>query len=185
MRKYLFCSFVVLAAFASMAAMHCTGSSGRHKVVHVYDGDTIKLDDGRKVRLIGIDAPEVESPYSNAESFGEESKRYLAFLLRGKEVTIKPGWETCDRYGRTLAYVYADNVLVNGRMIRDGWARAYRRFDHEYRDLFIVYEKEAKARGIGIWNDQPAPALDQTRSEGRGEGAGTGDSGRRRTTAAQ
>jgi endonuclease YncB( thermonuclease family) len=45
-------------------------------------------------------------------------------------------------------------VLVNGRIIRDGWARAYRKFYHPWRDLFIVYEREARAKRLGMWKDQ-------------------------------
>ena len=122
-----------------------------HEVRRVYDGDTIELDDGRKIRLIVVDAPEVESPYSTAEKFGQESKKHLKKLINQKKVSIKVGPETYDKYGRTLAYVYADDVLINGRMIRDGWARAYVRFKYKYKDLFQTYEKEARAKGIGMW----------------------------------
>ncbi|HQI02796.1 MAG TPA: thermonuclease family protein [Deltaproteobacteria bacterium] len=134
-----------------MAVFHCVKHTGLHEVVWVYDGDTIRIDDGRKIRLIGVDAPEVESPYTKEEPYGSLSRKHLNTLLTGKKVFIKVGEEPSDRFGRTLAYVYADDILVNGRMIRDGWARVYMKFDYEYKELFAAYEREARAKGLGIW----------------------------------
>jgi micrococcal nuclease len=145
---------VVFAVFSLMGFRHWAGESCSHTVTRVIDGDTIRIDDGRKVRLAGVDAPEVDSPYSREEPCGPQSRAYLKALIEGRKVTVKAGREPYDRYGRTLAMVYLDDVLVNGRIIRDGWARAYRRFDYPYKDLFIAYEAEAKARGIGIWKGQ-------------------------------
>jgi micrococcal nuclease len=126
---------------------HVVGASRTHVVMHVFDGDTIRLDDGRKIRLIGVDAPEVKSPYSEQEPFGQESKHYLSSLILHKKVTITLGDPSIDKFGRTLAYVRLGDVLVNGRIIRDGWARSYKRFHHPFRDLFSVYEREARSRG--------------------------------------
>ena len=125
-----------------------------YMVVTVFDGDTIALDDGRKVRLIGVDAPEVESPYRKREPFGDESRAYLSALILEKNISLVVGDPPKDRYGRTLAYVYLGDVLVNGRIIRDGWAFAYRKFHHQWSDLFLVYEREARSRGIGIWKKE-------------------------------
>jgi len=126
-----------------------------HEVITVYDGDTIQIDDGRNIRLIGVDAPEVDSPYTRGEPFGEESKEHLRKLLAGKKVHVRVGPESTDRYGRTLAYIYAEDVLINGRIIRDGWAQADVRFSYKNRDLFVAYEKEARARRIGMWEQSP------------------------------
>jgi micrococcal nuclease len=133
---------------------HALGAGRTHLVMQVYDGDTILLDDHRKIRLIGVDAPEVQSPYRDEEPFGQESKVYLASLALNKEVTLTIGDPSKDKYGRTLAYVNLGDVLVNGLIIRDGWARAYRQFYHPWRDLFIVYEREAKSKGLGMWKNQ-------------------------------
>jgi micrococcal nuclease len=83
----------------------------------VYDGDTIKAG-GRVIRYIGIDTPEKNEPF-----YSEASQRN-AELLRGKEVKIVVcKGEPEDRYGRTLAWVYADGVLVNGELLAEGLAR--------------------------------------------------------------
>jgi micrococcal nuclease len=145
--------FVILLIVAFL--LRWAGRLDVHEVIRVYDGDTIQLDDGRTIRLIGVDAPEVDSPYSKAEPFGEESRAYLQRLLSGKKVSIKVGPTPVDRYGRTLAYVYVGDVLVNGRIIKDGWARAEMRFHHRCRDLFAAYEKEARAKRIGMWEHSP------------------------------
>jgi micrococcal nuclease len=126
-----------------------------HEVIKVYDGDTIQIDDGRNIRLIGVDAPEVSSPYSKEEPFGKESREHLRKLVAGRKVQVRVGAAALDRYGRTLAYIYADDVLINGRIIRDGWAQADVRFDYKNRDLFVAYEKEARAQRIGMWERSP------------------------------
>ena len=151
MKEYIRWPLIALMIITLMVLYNWAKALDLHEVRKVYDGDTIALDDGRKIRLIGVDAPEVASPYSKEEPFGEQSKRHLEKLLFGEKVYIKTGAVQFDKYGRTLAYVYADDVLINGRMIKDGWARTYLRFDYKYKDLFLEYEKEAKARGIGMW----------------------------------
>ncbi len=145
----------VIAVFAVVLAFNFAENQNLYTVTEVYDGDTIKIDDGRIVRLIGVDAPEVESPYRHLEPFGNESKAYMETFVLKKKVRISSGKEPLDKYGRTLAYVYLkDGTLVNGRIIKDGWAMAYQRFDFEYKDLFIAYEKEARSKAIGIWGKE-------------------------------
>ncbi len=154
MKDYIRWPLIVVMVIVLVVLFNWAKALDLHEVRTVYDGDTIELDDGRKIRLLGVDAPEVKSPYSEEEPFGQESKRFLSKLLFGKKVYIKVGADQYDKYGRTLAFVYVDDILVNGRIIKDGWARAYLRFDYPYRDLFISYEKEAKAQGIGMWRTE-------------------------------
>lgn len=167
-----------LAAGAAVVLALCVGAyvfagaSRARLVSHVYDGDTLRLADGTKVRLIGVDAPEVESPYGRGEPYGEESRKFLASLVEGRKVSLTIGDPPVDRYGRTLAYVYVDNVLVNGRIIREGWAEAYRRFPHPMRDLFVAYEREARSKGLGIWAGRRAKQ--KAGPGGVLRGAGTG-----------
>ncbi len=155
MKDYVRWSFVVLMIVLLVFMLRCAKQLDAHEVVEVYDGDTIRIDDGRNIRLIGVDAPEVDSPYTKEEPFGKESREHLRKLLAGGKVRIEVGPTPVDRYGRTLAYVYAGDVLVNGRIIQDGWARADVRFSYKNKDLFIAYEKEARARKIGMWKHSP------------------------------
>ncbi|HOS98169.1 MAG TPA: thermonuclease family protein [Deltaproteobacteria bacterium] len=155
----------VCASIVLLGIYHAVGSGNTARVSRVFDGDTIMLHDGTRVRLIGVDAPEMDSPYTVREPYGPESKAFLSSLVLGREVRLSYGDPVRDRYGRTLAYVYAGDVLVNGRMIREGWARAYRQYRHPWRDLFIMYEKEARSRGLGMWKDPDREGLGS--AEGR------------------
>ncbi len=139
---------------------HVRARSAR-AVVRVIDGDTLQIEDGRIIRLIGVDAPEVQSPFSKEEPFGQESRDYLDSLVRKKKVLIKPGDPPFDRDHRTTAYVYSGDILVNGRMIRDGWAASNHAADHPWRDLFLSYENEARSKGLGIWKKTDPGKSDQ------------------------
>ena len=144
-------AIAVILGMLSLAVYSHVNGSDVLIVKRVIDGDTIILDDGRHVRLIGVDAPEIDSPYRNAEPFGDESRDYMKRLVERRLVTIKTGREPFDKYGRTLAYVYLGPTMVNSLIIRDGYAKAYRRFRFPERELFINYENEAKAKGVGMW----------------------------------
>lgn len=88
------------------------------QVAEVFDGDTVKLTDGRVIRYIGIDAPEkYEKDY-------EESKEANKKLVLGKEVKLELDAEKVDRYGRTLAYIFTKETFVNWQLVRDGFAQA-------------------------------------------------------------
>jgi micrococcal nuclease len=144
-------AIAVILGMLSLAVYSHVNGSDVHIVKKVIDGDTIILDDGRHVRLIGVDAPEVDSPYRKAEPFGDESRAYMRRLLERRLITVSVGSKLYDKYGRTLAYVYLGPTMVNGLIIRDGYAKAYRRFKFPERDLFLNYEKEARSKGAGMW----------------------------------
>ncbi|MDX9761055.1 MAG: thermonuclease family protein [Desulfomonilia bacterium] len=155
MKDYVRWALVVLMTVLLVFLLRWVKQLDIHEVTEVYDGDTIRIRDGRNIRLIGVNAPEVDSPYTREEPFGKESREHLRKLLAGRKVQIREGSVPVDRYGRVLAYVYAGDVLVNGRIIQDGWAQADVRFSYKNKDLFIAYEKEAKARKIGMWERLP------------------------------
>ncbi len=95
----------------------------RVRVKSVADGDTVTLDDGRKVRYIGIDTPEHNEP------FFDEAKGLNSSLVTGRDVFLEYDVERQDNYGRSLAYIYVrlDNgdVMVNAEILRQGLARMY------------------------------------------------------------
>jgi micrococcal nuclease len=130
---------------------HHVKAQNVHTVIRVFDRDTIQIDDGRIIRFIGVDAPEVQSSFSKDEPFGKESRSYLDSLILHKKVNINPGDPPLDKYNRTLSYVYLGDILVNGRIIRDGWAVSSRQFHHPWQDLFLSYENEARLKGLGMW----------------------------------
>ena len=85
-------------------------------VQSVTDGDTLVLSNGEKIRLIGINAPEVGQP------FYDTAKQKLEELVSGKKISLENDVEQSDQYGRRLTYLYADSVFVNLELIRSGVA---------------------------------------------------------------
>ncbi len=138
-------------------------------VRQVVDGDTLILATGERVRLIGVDAPEQEGPYTRAEPFGAESAAFARRLAEGRRVRLAFDAERRDAYGRTLAYVAVGDLDLNAELIRQGYARAYRRFPHRRLDEFVRLEGEARAARRGLWGAAaPAPGSPRRdRSPGR------------------
>jgi micrococcal nuclease len=112
----------------------------------VIDGDTIRLETGEKVRLIGIDAPELSQPG------GEESRQYLTRLILNKGITLETGYEDRDKYNRLLRFVYIGNTCVNEEMIKQGYAEA-RYLTDSIREYYIQLEIEAETAKTGLWSD--------------------------------
>ena len=119
------------------------------KVVSIHDGDTITvLQDKQqiKVRLFGIDAPELKQPY------GKKSKQFLANLIAGKVVEVEGSGK--DRYKRTIGTIYLNGADINAQMVGNGYAWAYRKVSKKY----TVQESQAKKRRLGLWRDkEPIP----------------------------
>ena len=129
-------------------------------VVEVVDGDTLRVLTGqetRAVRLIGIDAPERSHPSKSKEFLADEAAAYLASLCEGKTVRMERGDEDVDRHGRLLRYVYLpppDGRLINKAMVRQGYARVYRRFRFPRETEFSEAEGEARREEKGIWQER-------------------------------
>lgn len=123
-------------------------------VVAVHDGDTITVrsDITTKIRLFGIDAPELKQPH------GQASKQALSGMVFGKTVTVTPANK--DRYGRTVAQIKADGVDVNNRMVEMGaawWYTDYAKNDTIKQQL----QSDAQGKRIGLWADKnPMPPWD-------------------------
>ncbi len=126
---------------------------GPYTVARVLDGDTVKLDNGETVRLIGVDAPEIHHPELPVQRFGQEAADFMKRLLDGFEVTLELEPEDpVDKYGRTLAYVWKGKVLANEEILRRGYAYAYTRFEFRRRDEFLALEREARQAQYGLWH---------------------------------
>lgn len=88
-------------------------------VTFVVDGDTVEIESGERVRLIGIDAPE------RGDSYYSESKVQLEKLVLNKQVRLEKDVSQADRYGRLLRYVFVGDLFVNLEMVKKGYALAY------------------------------------------------------------
>lgn len=125
------------------------------KVVGVTDGDTIRVGVGgaeTPVRLIGIDTPETEGPYTDDECFGEQAARFATEFLEGREVELELDVERADRFDRTLAYVWLEGQLFNERMLLEGYA-VVATFppNVRYVDRFVEAARDARNRSAGLW----------------------------------
>lgn len=115
-------------------------------VSYVIDGDTFILSNDIRVRLIGVDAPELGEPLYT------EARERLRALVEGKTVILEQDHSEVDRYERLLRYVYVNGIFVNVEMVRTGFARAMTiRPDTRYASLLLRFESEAKRAQIGIW----------------------------------
>ena len=115
-------------------------------VTKVFDGDTIEIETGEKMRLLGINTPE------QGEYYYQEAKDRLAKLVEGKQVNFESGPEDKDRYGRLLRYVFLDGAFVNLQLVREGYAVVYITGPEErYYLEFKEAEKEAKENKLGLW----------------------------------
>ena len=116
-------------------------------VVRVIDGDTIELQDGSRVRYLGIDTPEL------GESYADEATTKNRQLVEGKVVELQSGKRDQDEYGRLLRYVYVDGVFVNAELVAQGYATAYI-FDSNERfsQVLVQLEQYAKVKERGLWS---------------------------------
>ncbi len=125
------------------------------KVKYVVDGDTIILESNQRVRLLGVDTPEIKSKYnSKAEYYGQEAKQFMRQLVQGKKVWLEgeKAQAEYDKYGRRLAYIFSeDKTFINRELVRLGYAQAIRYFPYEYKQEFILLEKGARKSILGMW----------------------------------
>ena len=152
----------VAASLISIAAVPaCEGLRDGPKgtVTEIVDGDTLLLDTGLVVRLIGIQAPKLSLGRGEQPDWpkANEAKAALIALTLKKPVLLRYGGEEIDRHGRTLAQVYVTSdtpFWVQGKMLEAGMARVYSFPDNRacLPDLFAA-EGRARTAGLGIWAD--------------------------------
>ncbi len=124
-------------------------------VQKIIDGDTVKVSQVGKLRLIGIDTPELKDPRKPVQCFATEASNKAKELLNGRKVYLayNPA-EKLDKYGRTLAYVFRDDGLdFNAEMIKLGYAQAYVKYPHPRLEEFVKYGQEAREKKVGLWSD--------------------------------
>lgn len=113
MKQTLF--FIVLVISLLFNAYFVKKSTNNATVKEILDGDTFILNNGDRIRLLGIDAPEKDL------CGAKEASTTLSALIAGKPVTIKE--ERRDGFGRRMGLVYVGTTLVNESMLASGWAR--------------------------------------------------------------
>ena len=131
---------------------------GHYRVQRAVDGDTLLLANGARIRLQGVDTPETKHPTKPVEPFGPEAAAFTARRVEGKPVRLEFGTHRVDRYGRFLAFVYVDGVLLNEELVRRGLARAcpQYRYAADMKRRFLAAQEQAQHRRLGIWSTSGA-----------------------------
>jgi len=165
-------AFFVSAIWLSSAQALCPAPGGLSSVTvqRVVDGDTLRLSDGRSVRMIGLNTPELGKKGRSDEPFAVAARKRLEALVAASDgrVGLLPGKESQDHYGRTLAHVYgADGANLEAQMLAEGLG-------------FLVAvppnvdlvgcqqaaERSARRAGLGIWRQSPVLKADQIKTSG-------------------
>ena len=141
-------------------ALPLTPTYAKTTVASITDGDTIKLGDGKSVRLLQIDTPELKGN----ECYAKEAQVALAKLLNVPgtvRLQIDPKIETTDAYGRLLRYVFKGKMNINLEMVKIGAATPYfyKRVRGQYSNELLKAAEEARANKVGLWSACPGTKL--------------------------
>ena len=135
------------------------------QVQRVVDGDTVRLVDGRSVRMIGINAPETGKKGQSAEPFAETAKRRLQTLVdqSNGQVRLRVGEQAKDHYGRTLANVYAsDGANLEAQLLAEGLGYLVAVSPNvALVDCQQAAENTARQAGLGLWRQSPVQPASQ------------------------
>lgn len=129
---------------------------GFYSVKKVFDGDTLMLEDGRKVRLLGVNTPEIAHRNQTTQAGGEEAKRWLTAKLQNRRVRLEMDAEATDKYGRTLAHVFTDQKEhINLKLVEQGMATVNIYPPNLlYVEQLVKAEQRAEQARLGVWQSQ-------------------------------
>lgn len=138
-------------------------------VREVQDGDTIVLQDGRTIRYLGVNAPEVASDMHPDQPFAREAIQWNKTMVLGKSVRLEMDTETKDMFGRTLAYVYLPNgTMVNQAILAAGMAQYFPyRLNMRHAKLLLEAQRSAMRARQGLWRmwqEKPGTYIANSRS---------------------
>jgi len=166
LKKAWFGLLILLAAVTASFASEVTARYTDRAVKRVVDGDTLVLESGERVRLIGVDTPELHESSKltrDARRSGQDQKTIQALgrrayeftrnLVEGKRVSLEFDVEKYDKYDRLLAYVYLkDGTFVNAEIVKQGFANLMTIPPNvKYADFFLKLYQEARENNRGLW----------------------------------
>ena len=152
---------LITAAVLTVAAMQTPSiarvtRSASLLVRSVIDGDTIDVATVGRVRLLGIDAPEIGRGFDTSAPFAREARERLTQLVLHRWVRLEQEGATHDVYNRHLAYVMTeDGLFVNAALVRDGLARVSARLPLTRLPELQRAEADARAFRRGMWGSAP------------------------------
>lgn len=162
--------FLLFSAPAYAASSFCPlqKTLPEYSVKHVVDGDTVRLQDGRSVRLIGINAPELGGSGRSTEPYAVKATRYLKSLIKENngKVALRVGQHSHDRYGRVLASLYdANGASLAEQLVAKGLAYHVAIAPNlELTECLTQAEAAARQQQLGLWQTAhftPAQTLQQ------------------------
>jgi micrococcal nuclease len=147
---------IATAVSLAVASMPGPAHSDPVLVRSVLDGDTIDVVGAGRVRLLGIDAPEIAHSHGTAAPFAHEAREKLVELVLHRWVRLEADVERVDGYNRHLAYVVReDGLFVNAVLLREGLARVNARMSLSRLPELRRAEAEARASRRGMWGHAP------------------------------
>ena len=165
-------AFFVSAIWLSGAQAFCPtpGALTPVAVQRVVDGDTLRLSDGRNVRMIGLNTPELGKKGRSDEPFAMAARKRLEALVAASDgqVGLLPGKESKDHYGRTLAHVYAaDGANLEAQMLAEGLGFLVAVAPNvDLVDCQQAAERSARQAGLGLWRQSPVLKAEQVSTSG-------------------
>jgi endonuclease YncB( thermonuclease family) len=155
---------ILITLLAATAAVWQTSALTNHVrrsdpvlVRSVIDGDTIDVSTVGRVRLLGIDAPEIGRGFDTAAPFGLEARARLMSLVLHRWIRLEQEGPAIDVYDRHLAYVMTeDGVCINATLVREGLARISARLPLSRLDELRHAEAEAQSFRRGMWGSTPS-----------------------------
>lgn len=153
---FLFLIIIILAYYFLEGRKNDSPETQEFNVLEVIDGDTVIIDDAKnsRVRYLGIDTPEILIQDSPGDPMSQEASDFNADLVEGEKVRLEFDEQKYDVYGRILAYVYVDDVLVNEELLKEGLATVLIIEPNDmYSERIHQAIGEAKENKKGIWGD--------------------------------
>jgi micrococcal nuclease len=154
---------ILLSSLFLLVSVSPASLAAGQQVARIYDGDTLTMATGEKVRLLQIDTPEL----SPSECYGAEARKALVGLIGKSPVTLEtdPVSDDQDQYDRLLRYVKVGKINVNLKMVELGAATPYfyNGEKGKYSAQLLKAAQKAKAKKIGLWKKCPGTQLDPSK----------------------
>jgi len=165
-----FVSAIWLASAQAEVFCPAPGNVATFDVQRVVDGDTVRLKDGRSVRMIGVNAPETGKKGRTDEPFAVAARERLQSLVdaSGGRVGVVPGRESKDRYGRTLAHLYgANGENLEAQLLAEGLGFQVAVAPNvELVACQQAAERSARRARLGLWRQSPVVDAAKIRRSG-------------------
>jgi endonuclease YncB( thermonuclease family) len=149
-------AFFILACLSKAGFALCASDHYDETVTvaYVYDGDTVRLTDGRKIRLIGINSPEVAKQDTPGEPYAQQARLFLRKLAKqSPHWQVRWGLQRHDHYGRWLGHVFSKDKNLNAELVRAGMASVIAIPPNQWAlSCYQAQEKSARQENRGIWS---------------------------------